>query len=54
MFQPVFCYDEFKEINSKFHLNQIEKFLPVNIPPIMAQTPVRKCIKDLEKKSNMY
>ena len=27
----------------------MEKFLPVNIPPIIAQTPVKKCIKDLEK-----
>ena len=54
MCQPVFCYDEFKDIHSRFHLKQMEKFLPVNIPPIIAQTPVKKCIKDLEKNQTSY
>lgn len=28
--------------------------LPVNIPPIIAQTPVKKCINDLKKTENNY
>lgn len=28
--------------------------LPVNIPPIIAHTPVKKCMKDLKKVKNNY
>jgi hypothetical protein len=29
----------------------IKHFLPVNIPPMIAHTPVRKCMKDLRDKN---
>lgn len=30
------------------------KKIPVNIPPIIAHTPVKKCMKDLKKVKNNY
>lgn len=30
--------------------NKCERYPPVNTPPIIAHTPVKKCMKDLEKK----
>ena len=31
----------------------VAQFLPVNIPPIIAHTPVRKCINDLKKEKKI-